>query len=160
MFLCSSCKKLTEFTFSDICNFEIQSTSSINTPFTIPTPPVTSNSKTSFASNQTDANHIEHITLQQLSLTITNPSGQNFDFLSSIKITISASGLPDQQIASLDNVPKGVTTLQFNSNGADLAAYVKQDSYTLGVTVVTDQVLTQNIYIQANTVFYVKAKII
>jgi len=158
--LFSACKKLTEFTFSDSCNFEVQSSSPISTPFSVPSPSVTSNSQTSFASNNTDASHIQSITLQQLSLTITSPSGQNFDFLSSIQISISAPGLSTQQIASLSSVPKGVTTIQLNSTGLDLTSYAKQSSYTLGVTVVTDQVVTQNIYIQANTVFYVKAKIL
>ena len=109
--LLCSCKKLTEFTITNTSNFMVNSTTSVNTPITILTPPVTTNSQYAFSSNQTDANHVKQITLQQLSLTITNPTGQNFDFLQSVKLSISASGLTDQEVAYNNNVPKGVTTI-------------------------------------------------
>jgi hypothetical protein len=67
--------------------------------------------------------------LKSLTLTVTVPSaapGNNFDFLDSIAISISASGQSDQEIAHLSPVPKGQTTISITpDSGVDLLPYIK-----------------------------------
>jgi hypothetical protein len=64
------------------------------------------------------------VTLSSITLTITSPSGAKFDFVDSISISISSSGLPQQEIARLQPVP-GTTTITIPPTGnVDLLPYI------------------------------------
>jgi hypothetical protein len=75
--------------------------------------------------------------LKSLTLTVTAPSaapGNNFDFLDSIQIIISASGQSDQEIAQLSPVSKGQTTISITPDpGVDLLPYINAGA-TIKVT--------------------------
>jgi hypothetical protein len=64
------------------------------------------------------------VTLSSLTLTVTQPAGGTFDFLTSITISISASGLPDQQIAALAPVPGTATISIPPTPGVNLLPYI------------------------------------
>jgi hypothetical protein len=67
------------------------------------------------------------VTLESITLTVLSPSGATFDFVSSISISISASGnsnLPTQEIAHLDPVP-GTASINLQPvPGVDLLPYI------------------------------------
>src|SRR5689334_15401864 len=127
---CCSCKKLTEFNISDSSSFVVPQTAVIGAP--LPGSMQFSNSATyQFQSNGTDSKHVKEIRLEEVTLTVTDPpSGQTFSFLNSIHIFISASGLPEKELAYLDNIPSSVgSSIGLNTTGEELSAYIKKGDY-------------------------------
>ena len=91
---------------------------------------------------------------------ITSPSTQRFDFLKSIEISISASGLSDLKIAQKLDFPESVgneVALDVLEN--DIAEYIKKDKFKLKVNVVSDKTIASEVQIDVNSVFRVKAKL-
>jgi hypothetical protein len=65
------------------------------------------------------------VTLSSLTLTVTAPAGGTFDFVDSISIDLSASGLPDTEIAKLAPVPRGKNSISIPPTpGVDLLPYI------------------------------------
>lgn len=160
----SNCKKIDEFTQFDM-NYNqtvvIPSSSGINLPFNLFAPDVETNSESEFAINDTRKDLIEEITLKTLGLEITSPSNGDFSFLKSIAIYINAEGLGELEIAKDDDVQGDNTkTLTLTPTALDLKEYIKKDQFTLRFKTVTDEVLTQDYHIRANTQFFVDAKIL
>jgi hypothetical protein len=154
-----SCKKLTTFEIKNSTQFTIPSAGGVgilgNTA-----PPVPTSSQTAFQNKGTDASHIKEIKLKKLSLTITSPSGQNFNFLDKVHIYISAAGLAEQEIANLDPVPfNGSASIDLNTTGIVLDDYVKKDTYNLRIAAETNSITTQNVDITADMTFSVRATI-
>ena len=157
-----SCKKIDQiltFTISDKSDFTIPASSSAGLPFSIPTPAVTSNSSEAFANNNTDANHVKNIYLEELSLNITSPSGQTFDFVKSIHIYISTKSAAEIELAGIDNVPSNVQTITLTPTQSALDAYLKSESYTLRTEVVTQALVSQDVSVEADSRFKVTAKL-
>ncbi|HXA02123.1 MAG TPA: hypothetical protein VNW99_09050 [Cytophagaceae bacterium] len=153
----AGCKKihLTTFNITNSTEFVIPAA----TPVGLFSLPVQTSSQNSFKSQGTDASHLKEVSLDKLSLTITNPTNQNFNFLDKIHIYISASGQAEQEIAYLDPIPhNGSVTINLNTTGIALVEYIKQDIYTLRISTSTNQVLTQNITIKADMTFKIKPK--
>ena len=157
----SSCKKITEFRIKDSSEFTVPKTASLGVPLFIDTMSVSTSSAFEFKSNGTDTKHIKNIRLDQLRLTITNPSGQTFSFLESIHLYIYAEGLPEVEIAYLDNIPNTVgNTIDLVTTGAELDEYIKKDAYKLRVKTETDELLSQDVTIQSEMSFLVRAKLL
>jgi hypothetical protein len=138
----------------------VESTFGVNVPFNIYTPNITTSSESTFESNDTRKDLIESITLKTMTMTISDPSGDDFSFLKSIEIYISADGLSDTKIASKDNISNTTTVLNLETSTADIKEYIKKDSFKLKVTTTTDEVLTHNYTIDIHSVFFVDAKIL
>ena len=140
---CKKVKDLFSFTITNECNITINSASPVNIPFVVSTPDVTTNSNQQFQNNNTSANLVKDIRLQNLKLTITNPSSQTFAFLKTIHIYISTNASNEIELASMDNITASTTTLELNATQAKLDEYIKASSYNLRTEVVTKQILTQ-----------------
>jgi hypothetical protein len=138
-------------------SFTIEAGNGLNLPFDFFTPDITSNSEAEFEANDTRKDKIQEIKLTSLSLSITAPSGQNFDFLKHIYLYINAEGLDEQRYAYIENVPDGQTTINLNADGIDLAEYIKKDKFSLRVKAVQDKSVSKDIDIAADMVFAVKA---
>ena len=85
----SSCKeidKLTHFYMDYTSNITIPSTFIIDIPFDVWTPNINTNSEETFTNNETRTDLIEKIILTEMSMNITSPESQSFDFLRSIDI--------------------------------------------------------------------------
>lgn len=93
--------------------------------------------------------------LKAITFTVSRPAGARFDFLSGISVSISATGLPDVEIARLKPVPAGTTISLDIVPGVDLLPYINagakisataegnlppQDTYYTGRVVVTVRV--------------------
>lgn len=157
---CSKIDQLLTFTISNEDSLTIPATSVLNLPISFLSPNNTTNSSEAFANNNTDANHVKNIYLKSLQLTITSPAGQNFNFLKSVNIYISTDSSNEILLASLDNIPQNVTTITLTPTQARLDEYVKASSYNLRTEVTTDQNLSQDVDIVADSKFQVTAVIL
>ncbi len=99
----------------------------ISLPF--PAIPVATNSKQYISQYHTAANMIIDVYLKQLSLQIVSPPNQNFDFLDSVQVYISAPTQPELLVANEYNIPKGQTALNLSTNtNVNLKKYFVQDT--------------------------------
>lgn len=158
------CKKidaLTQFNMVHDATVIIPASSGINLPFNVFSPSVTSNAEATFAINDTRKDLIEQIKLTQLSLRVDSPSNGNFNFLESVSIFINAADLPEIKIAWRDEIPaNGSTTIDLLTSTADIKEYIKKDEFSLRVSTVTDEVITQDHQINVHSVCFVDAKIL
>ncbi|MDX5437310.1 MAG: hypothetical protein LPK03_08955 [Pontibacter sp.] len=118
------------------------------TPFTI-----TTNSEETFKNNKTRAELVKDVSLNKLDLTITNPQGQNFDFLKRIELYISSEKQPELKIAYLEEVPAGASVLKLKSTNAKLDEYIKGDNYTIRTKAEIAKPITEDITIKADMRF-------
>ncbi|GHA63295.1 hypothetical protein [Pontibacter akesuensis] len=122
------------------------------TPFTVPT-----NSEETFKNNQTRAELVKDVSLNKLTLVITDPQQQNFDFLDEIELYISSENQPEVKIAFLEEVPMGATQLELKSTNAKLDEYIKGESYTIRTKAALRKPVSQDITIKADMRFKVTA---
>ena len=156
----TGCKKIEQ-----LLTFYIEDSQSIRIPATLLfgsvvalTPlTVATKSEDTFKNNNTRADLVKDVSLNKLSLTITDPSGQNFDFLQKIEIFISTNANDQIRMAYLDQVPRGVGSIDLISTNAKLDSYLKAASYTLTTKVTTGQAIAREITVRADSRFKVTA---
>ncbi len=98
LFGINSCKKVDEWTHFTM-DFDEESTINASIALPIPigdlplvTPDITTNSSTTFESNNTHKDLIEEAKLTQLELSILSPTDGDFSFLESVEVYIKADG--------------------------------------------------------------------
>ena len=158
----AGCKKIEDlltFSISSECSMTINSTSPVGLPFEILTPNVTTNSSQQFKNNNSNADLVKDIRLEQLTCTITNPQGKTFSFLQSVKIFVSTNSADEIELAHLDSIPPNATTITLVSTNLKLDNYVKSSSYNLRTEAVTRETFTQNVNLQVKTKFKVTANL-
>ncbi len=160
------CKKARE-----LINFQITDSQSFTVPSGLPVPPgvlvplpsrtVPSTARTAYASKGTTTDLVENVNLEEMTLTITGPAGQNFNFLRRIELYIStdASGSDKVLLASLASVPAGVSTISLVPGGNKLDQYLRGDTYTILTNAEINSRPTQNIDIRADSRFSVRARL-
>lgn len=157
----SSCDKLTQFDIDYETEATIQSSSPINLPFNIITPEITSNSTSTFESNNTRKDLVEEILLKQLDMEITSPSNGDFSFVNEIHIYLKADGLEDVEIAYIEDIPDNVgNKISLTPVCKDFKEYIKKDQFQISIDVTTDEVITQDHVVKIYTVFAVDAEIL
>jgi hypothetical protein len=167
IFVCvlNGCKLIDKLT-----KFDVDYSTSIVIPQTvipiqvlnINTPDITTNSEQTFSNNNTAADRIESVILKRLTLTITSPSGQKFDFLESAAVFISADGLSEIQVASISDIDDATvgSVIEMNPSGQDLKEYIKKSKIKLRVTTTTDKVISQDVHVKVDATFFVDAKVL
>jgi hypothetical protein len=162
--LSTGCKKINDaltFQVGYTSKLTISPSSVINLPFDLFTPDITTNSETEFSSRNTNKDLIASILLKELKLTITSPTDQRFDFLSSVEVYIQASGLGELKIAEATNIADNIgNVLSLTVAGNDISSYIKKDKFTLRVKTVTDKSVSRQINIDIASQFEVKAKLL
>lgn len=118
---------------------------------------VTTNSEETFKNNETRAELVKDVTLDRLTLSIAEPQGENFDFLSKIEIYISSEGNNPVKIAYLENVPKGKQQITLEPTNAKLDEFIKGDSYTISTKASLSRPVAQDTNIKAAMRFKVTA---
>ena len=99
--------------------------------------------------------------LTDLRLTVTSPTTGDLGFLKSVTIYIKADGLSEIEVASSGEVSGTIgKTLELTTTDYNLMEYIKKDSFTLKVTVVTDEVITEDHEIAVDANFFVDAKVL
>lgn len=160
VFLISSCDEVEDlltFHINDHTAIRIESGIPLDLPLSIQTPSVSSNSQQQYENHNTRADLVKDVKLEELKLTITNPSGKTFSFLETIRIFISASGQPEIELASLENVAATADIITLLPTTQKLDAYAKASSYTLRTEITTDEALTESVDIQVDLKFRVTA---
>jgi hypothetical protein len=161
----SSCKKI-----MSLLSFQVNDSSTFTVPGTpfltgatvnFPVVTVATTSQSTYKNNNTSADYVQDVTLDRLTLTVSNPSTQNFDFLKSISIYIAtdAAGSNKVLLASLAAVPTGQTSISLTPAGNKLDMYLKNSSYTLTTNAELAQTLRQNTDVRADSRFTVHAKL-
>jgi hypothetical protein len=139
----------------------IEKTSGINLPFDILTPEMTTNSESTYESENTNKDLIDQIILRELKLSITSPQNQNFDFLNEITISIVADGLSELVIAEARDIPEDIgDDLELEVFDNNLKEYIAKESFQLKAETVTDKVISNDIVIEANSKFFVDADLL
>ena len=159
VFTTISCKKLSQLLTFEISNSEeirIPATTVLNVPIISPVP-VTVNSQESFENNKTKASLVKEVILKKLTLTITNPSTETFNFLKSIRIFIGTDQNDKVLLASLDNVPMNVSSIDLVSANSKLDKYLKASEYTLYTEVALRSGVSNDLKIRADSRFQVTA---
>ncbi|WP_242921313.1 hypothetical protein [Pontibacter liquoris] len=118
---------------------------------------VTTNSNEEFKNNKTRAELVKNVTLSKLALTVTDPQGENFNFLKSIEIYISSDAKGETKIAYLNEVPQNATSLELTSTNAKLDEYLKSDTYTIRTKAALAKPVSSDITIKAAMRFKVTA---
>lgn len=118
---------------------------------------VTTNSEETFKNNKTRAELVKDVTLNRLNLTITDPQGENFNFLKKIEIYISSENKAEVMIAYLEEVPANATTLNLKSTNAALDEFIKGDTYNIRTNAALAKPLSKNTTIKADMRFKVTA---
>ncbi|WP_299705770.1 hypothetical protein [uncultured Pontibacter sp.] len=119
--------------------------------------PVKTNSSETFKNNQTRAELVKDVSLNRLTLTIAEPNDENFDFLRSIEIYLSNEKGEETKIAYLDEVPKGVNSIELQSTNAKLDNYIKGETYTVRTRASIGKPITRDVAIKAAMRFKVTA---
>lgn len=154
---CNEVEDLLTFTVSDRTNIRIESTSPLNLPLEVPTPAVTSNSQQQYENNNTRADLVRDVKLEEIKLTITDPSGKTFSFLKTIRVFISADQQNEIELAALENISSATGVLELIPTKEKLDAYAKAPAYSLRTEVTTDETLTQDVEVQVDLKFKVTA---
>ncbi|NRD22225.1 hypothetical protein HNV10_03165 [Winogradskyella litoriviva] len=158
---CDVVDDLTKFDLDYQTNYSVAATTIINTPFSLDTPDITTESDSNFESNNTHKDLIESIKLKSLKLTIDAPEDGDFNFLKEVHIYIEAEDLDELEIANvfdLENTNSSIVELNVISE--ELKAYIKKDSFNLRVKTVTDETLNESHDIIIDTKFRVDAEIL
>ena len=147
-------------------NFTIPATSVLGLPIPIlnivQPDGVTTNSTQTFTNNNTRSDLLEEVLLKKLVLTATSPSGQKFDFLKSADIFISADGLPEVKVASIDNIDDATVgnSIELTPSTSDLKEYLKKSEITIRVAATADKSTDNSITVKVDAKFFIDAKIL
>ncbi|MFI5196766.1 MAG: hypothetical protein ACHQD8_06730 [Chitinophagales bacterium] len=99
------------------------------TALSFPAVGVATNSKLYLAQYYTDSSKIISFGLKSLSIQVSMPANQNFDFLDTIQLYISTVSQPEVLVAYQYNIPKGTNSLDFVTvNNVNLKNYFLADT--------------------------------
>jgi len=158
---CDKLHELTQFEMDYDTSVTINSTVGINIPFNIYTPEIPTNSSSVFEVNNTRKDLIEEIKLKKLSLLITFPEDQNFNFLNSIEVYISTNSLDEVKIAWAEDIPNDeIKEINLNVNEIDLKDYIKSDSIIMRTKTITDRLISTDTEVDIHSTFWVDARIL
>lgn len=157
MTACEDVEDLLTFNFTDRTQIRIESSAPLNLPLEIATPAVSSNSQQEYKNNNTRADLVRDVRLEQLKLTITAPTGKTFSFLKTIDIYISTTEADEIKLASSHSVTSDASTLELVPTTEKLDTYAKASSYTLRTEVTTDETLTEDVDMNVDLKFKVTA---
>ena len=161
LFSCKAIKKLGQFYINYNTEAVFPANIPVNIPATIYSPSIPTNSEQVFKTNSTNKDLIQSIKLDQMSLKITSPSGQNFSFLQNISIYISTDSLPEVLVASKQTIPADIgDSLALDVNPVELQSYIKAPAIKMRISGTTDKLVLQEIHVTVNTRFFVQANLL
>lgn len=115
---------------------------------------ITTNSQSYLDQYHTTASKVIKVALKGLVLELTSPPGQNFDFLDSVQIFISAPSHPEMLVAYKYNIGKSQTTLTLiTSNDVNLKDYFLEETMSLRTTMHINAVPAPGAQMNISTVF-------
>jgi len=164
MLLTFSCEEINDLTKFDIeydKSFTVPATLGIDTPISISTPDITTNSEEKFSGNDTKKDLVEEIVLKKLVLTLETPTDSDLSFLKSLTLYIDADGMDETEIASSESISDDIDkTLEMEIPSVDLKEYIFKDSFSIRTKVTTDETISEEHEIIAAMVFTVDAEVL
>jgi hypothetical protein len=82
----------------------------------------------------TAKDHVQSARAKKITLSATDPAGQDLSFLSSVALSISANALPTVQFAHLSPFP-AASSVDLQLDDVELAPYLKADSFSITAAV-------------------------
>ena len=158
--LLSSCSKTSEFAIPTSAYFKIPANKNLSSDTTIVIDSIPTNFAYSFQANETSPGNIKQLLFQQVNFTIINNSyNQTFNFVDTIKVSLVTGENTSNLIATdtLHAITANSTALLLPS-GTDASQLINSKFYSLTVKLISIDSISEDIQIQANTLFYVKAK--
>lgn len=150
--------EFTQFDLSYSTNFSVPSSSiTINTATNFSTPNIPTNTSSSYPNNKTTYELVDEVKLTKFNVVA---SAGNFDYLKSLTIFMQADGLPESQIATISNIPTGVTNFDMILNDVNLKDYFSKTNFKMRVNVVIDGAITVDQNMKLNQTLHVVAKIL
>lgn len=157
---CENLNDLLTFSVRSSTNITIPSSSPFNLPFEFMTPEIQTSSSQDFEKNNTRADLVKDVKLEELKLTLTSPEGKTFSFMKSIRIYISAENVDEILLASAENISSTSNTITLTTSQAKLDEYIKADGYRLRTSTVIRETLTQNVTIKIDMKYKVTADVL
>ncbi len=155
-----NCKKLLyqlNFQVNDSVSFAVPAAAP-GAPLPLPGATVTTTAATTYAANGTTADFVQDVSVDQLTLTVTDPATPNFDFLKRVEVYIAdPAGTTKILIASLGTVPAGQTTLRLTPTANKFDVFLRGKPYALFVTLELAQPLPQPTTLRADVRYAVLA---
>jgi hypothetical protein len=136
----SACKKeqpkAIEFEIPYSSNVDIPGSGlTINQPVEFTSSDIPTNANTFLTGNNTSSDNIEAIRYTQFKLTAMAPSGQNLDFIKSVKLYMKAANEADVLVASNENIPTGVTAIDLSLFDVNVKNYLLKDNFKVRIVV-------------------------
>jgi hypothetical protein len=103
---------------------------------------------------------IEHIELSATTMSIISPTGETFSPIKSSVVSIKAINESLQEIAESMDIPDDEDAqLELNvTNSSNLKDYVNKFTFNLRTSIETDELITQDLEIEVQTTFIVRAE--
>ncbi|WP_035567260.1 hypothetical protein [Hymenobacter sp. IS2118] len=152
------CKKIDK-----LLTFNVDVSQSVTIPIILPgtgpvsADPVVTNSANSFRNNKTTTDKVKNVSLDRMTLTITDPAGANFNFLDKVDVYISTNANNKILLAQQTNVPKEVNTIMLVPTTARLDEYLKSETYTLDAIYTSNKLIARPFTVRSDATFKVTA---
>ena len=74
--------------------------------------------------------------LKRLTMSVVSPDGQDLSFFGDVVFLLSTDGMPTIEVATASEFPEGVSSVNFDTSGANIKEYVlaKEGSFTVEVS--------------------------
>jgi hypothetical protein len=89
-----------------------------------------------FKNGQYSPNDVGSVRLKRLTMSVVSPDGQDLSFFGDVVFLLSTDGMPTIEVATASEFPEGVSSVNFDTSGADIKDYVlaKAGSFTVEVS--------------------------
>ena len=152
-------KKYT-FYFNDSINTTIPATASF-LPFDLPIPTVTTTIDQELNNKGIDTKLIQDVRLTSLTVTITNPTTDNFSFLDAVYIyIIDENTNKEQEVAYLENIDATSQQISLKPVDANLVDFIRTGKYKLRIKVKVKKVLNHDVDIRVDLGFKVLVQLL
>ena len=160
LFSCEKIDQLTQFTFQNTYEFIVPADTPVNTDIQLSQIPVELDNS-ALEAHDTSKDLLEEVSLDKVSLEITNPTTANFDFLKDLALYIEADNLPKVRVAWKTNLQNGQgNTIELDILKDNLVPYFKGDNIKISISIKTDEPIVDDITVQTKVVYFVDAKVL
>lgn len=128
---CQKIRDLKTFDFEYSTSFDIPATGILGGLVQTPPQRIETNSSTSLEDQGTKAKWVKTIYLKKMKGVITKPSNEDFDFLESIEVYVSADGFDEILLASNYDIPRNVNTIDLNPSGCNVKELLLKDAFQI-----------------------------
>lgn len=108
------------------------------------------------AENGASTDDIESALLQEFTIKIVAPQGANFDNVEFLEVFINGTGLSETKLAFSEGDLNGKTTLTLTTQGAELASFVKLNSFQVKVQGFINEAISEEVDVSLDLVILVK----